>query len=105
VPKKSATANAAGAEETAAWASVTEQYETMRMAALGEQLPLEARSGLALLLRRGLWAWAQAAAAPSTTPRPTQSPPPVIADEEQRAVVHLFAAMAMRPPTPRTKDP
>jgi hypothetical protein len=85
---------------------VTEQYETMRMAALGEPLPLEARSGLALLLRRGLWAWAQAATAPSITPRPTRSPPPpVIVDEEQRAVVHLFAAMAMRPPTPRTEDP
>jgi hypothetical protein len=85
---------------------VTEQYETMRMAARGEQLPLEARCGLALLLRRGMWAWARAAAAPSTMPRPNRPPPPstAIAGEEQQAVVHLFAAMAMRP-TPRTEEP
>jgi hypothetical protein len=104
--KKSATADASAAvDKAAAWARVTEQYETMRMAARGEQLPLEARCGLALLLRRGMWAWAQTAAAPVTTPRPTRSSPPTaIAGEEQQAVVHLFAAMAMRP-TPRTEEP
>ena len=38
----------------------------LRMAALGEALPPEARSGLVLFLRRGMWAWARtlAAAAP-----------------------------------------
>jgi hypothetical protein len=76
---------------------VTEQYETLRTAALGERLPLEARSGLVLLLRRGMWAWAQATAAPSTTPRPTRSSLPCsTAVEERRAVVHLLAALAMR---------
>ncbi len=81
--------------------SVTEQYETLRTAALGEGLPLEARSGFALLLRRGLWAWAQVAAAPITTSCPTRSSSPTsLAGEEQRAVVHLFAAMAMRSTTP-----
>jgi hypothetical protein len=105
--KKSATADAGvGVEETVAWAGVTEQYETLRTAALGERLPLEARSGLALLLRRGMWAWARAAAAPRTTPRPTRSSPPTsIAGDDQRAVVHLFAAMAMRSTAPRTEDP
>jgi hypothetical protein len=106
-PKKSSTADAgAGVEETAAWSRVTEQYETLRTAALGERLPLEARSGLALLLRRGMWAWARAAAAPRTTPHPPRaSPPTSVAGEDQRAVVHLFAAMAMRSTATRTEDP
>jgi hypothetical protein len=92
-------------EETAAGVTVTEQYETLRRGALGERLPLEARSGLALLLRRGMWAWAQAAAAPRTTLRSTRpSPPTSIAGEEQQAVVHLFAAMAMRSTVPRAHE-
>lgn len=86
---------------------VTEQYETLRTAALGGRLPLEARSGLALLLRRGMWSWARAAAAPSTTPRPMRSAlsPPSIPNEEQRAVVRIFASMAMRSTPPVTEDP
>jgi hypothetical protein len=84
---------------------VTDQYETLRTAALGERLlPLEARSGLVLLLRRGMWAWARAAAIPSTTPQPAQSSlaSSVTADDEQRAVIRLFAAMAMRSNNART---
>ena len=83
---------------------MTEQYETLRTAARGERLlPLEARSGLALLLRRGMWAWAQAAAALSSTPDPTRSSVPRwTADDDHRAVVHLFAAMAMRSNNART---
>ena len=85
--------------------SVTEQYETLRMAALGEQLPLEARSGLALLLRRGMWAWARVTASPMTTPRPTRAPAPSsTADEEPQAIVRLFAAMAMRVTVPRIHE-
>ena len=85
--------------------TVTEQYEALRAAALGERLPIEARSGLALLLRRGMWAWAQAAAAPRTAPRPTRSALPTsIIDEDQRAVIHLFAAMATRSTAPRTHE-
>ena len=41
---------------------IAERYETLRTAALSARLPLEARSGLALFLRRGLWGWAQAGA-------------------------------------------
>ena len=82
---------------------MTEQYETLRIAALGERLPLEARSGLALFLRRGMWAWAQTAAAPRTTSRPTRASLPwSTAGGEQRAIVHLFAALAMRSTEPRT---
>lgn len=74
-----------------------EQYEALRTAAFGERLALEARSGLALFLRRGMWAWAQAAAAPSTTPHPTRTSFPCsTTDDEQRTVVRLFAALAMR---------
>ena len=40
---------------------IAERYETLRTAALGARLPLEARSGLALFLRRGMWGWAQVA--------------------------------------------
>jgi hypothetical protein len=83
---------------------VTEQYETLRAAALGEQLPLEARSGLALLLRRGMWAWARVTAAPSTTLRPTRSLPRFPADDEQRAVIRLFAAMATRSTETRSHE-
>jgi hypothetical protein len=74
---------------------VTERYETLRAAALGERLPLEARSGLVVLLRRGMWAWARTVSAPRTAPQPTQSPlPRSTANDEQRTVVCLFAALA-----------
>jgi len=77
---------------------VTEQYETLRAAAGGDRLPLEARSGLALLLRRGMWAWARGAATPSATPKPARSflASSTATNDEQRAVVRLFAAMAMK---------
>jgi hypothetical protein len=85
------------AVEHAAAGRVTEQYETLRTAALGEGLPLEVRSGLALFLRRGMWGWAQAWDLPSTPPQPTRSLfATSTAEDEQRAVIHLFAAMAMR---------
>lgn len=79
---------------------MTEQYETLRAAAVGDRLPLEVRSGLALLLRRGMWAWARAAAAAaSATPKPTRSflANSTATNDEQRAVVRLFAALAMKP--------
>ena len=76
--------------------SIAAQYETLRMAALGEPLPPEARSGLCLFLRQGMWGWAQAltvAAAPeqagqATCPRST-------APYTNRAVIQIFAAMAL----------
>jgi hypothetical protein len=84
---------------------VTERYETLRAAALGGRLPLEARSGLALLLRRGMWAWARVAVAPSSTRRPTGSPlSGSTTDDEQRAVVRLFAAMATTSTDPRAHE-
>ena len=81
------------------------QYETLRAAALGEPLPVEARSGLALFLRRGMLAWARGATTPSTTPHQAlSSPRGPIAESGQQAVVHLFAAMAMRSTARRTHE-
>ena len=84
---------------------MTEQYETLRTAALGEGMPLEARSGLALFLRRGMWGWAQAAAIPTRTQQPTRSRfASLSAADEHRAVIHLFAAMAMKSTNPRAHE-
>lgn len=78
--------------------NVASQYETLRKAALGNALPPDARAGLMLFLQRGMWGWA-CALATTTAPRaPTGSrttnwnPP-----EECRTIVHIFAAMAIRP--------
>lgn len=71
------------------------QYETLRGAVLGNALPPEARAGLLLFLRRGMCGWARAAATIGTPPpigsRPTNWKMP----EELRAVVHIFAALAI----------
>jgi hypothetical protein len=95
----------AAVEEPTAAARITELYETLRTAALSARLPLEARSGLALFLRRGMWGWAQAASLAATATRPTRSffPAPT-AEDEQRTVIHLFAAMAMRSTKRRTHE-
>lgn len=84
---------------------MTERYETLRTAALGDGLALEARSGLALFLRRGMWGWARAAAVPTRSPQPTRSPfASSSAADEHRTVIHLFAAMAMRSTNPRAHE-
>jgi hypothetical protein len=77
-----------------------EQYELLRTAALGTTLPPEARSGLTILLHRGMWAWVRASL-PGATRQPSASVlPPVsipVTDKvfEQRTVVHLLATMAL----------
>lgn len=74
--------------------TVAAQYETLRMVALGEPLPPEARSGLGLFLRRGMWAWARAlAAAPLQSTRSSSSSS--TAPQQHRAVIQLFAAMVL----------
>jgi hypothetical protein len=64
------------------------QYETLRRTAFGAALPPEARAGLLVFLRRGLWGWARAVAAMTfeqlTGPRPLDWKAP----EEHRTVVH-----------------
>lgn len=85
----------------------TERYDILRAAALGTALPPEARSGLTILLHRGMWAWVRAIArAPGQ--RPSASAPLVvdlpIADKtsEQRTIICLLAAMVMAVPERRT---
>ncbi len=115
-----------GAESTAPEqpSKAVTQYETLRGAALGDVLPLEARGGLMLFLRRGMWGWARAMATVTqhnrTVPRSDQSMwgwaramATVTANtgtsqrsvrspsesrtvpEECRAVIHILAAMAI----------
>jgi len=76
--------------------TVAAQYETLRTAALGEALPPEARTGLMLFLRRGMWGWARALAATSARQEaihaPASSP---TAPSERLAFIHVLAAMAM----------
>jgi len=50
--------------------TVVTQYETLRRAALGEALPVEARCGLMLFLHRGMRGWARAMANMSTCQQP-----------------------------------
>ena len=75
------------------------QYETLRMAGLGEALPLEARSGLMLFLRRGMWAWARRLAVGGGV----RQEPPLLARRsdpvepgERSAIVYVLAAMARK---------
>jgi hypothetical protein len=78
----------------------TEQYELLRTAELGTALRPEARSGLTILLQRGMWAWVRASL-PAAARQPSASVlPPVsipVTDHifDQRTVVHLLATMAL----------
>lgn len=77
--------------------AIADQYELLRGAALGQALPLSARSGLMLFLRRGMWGWAQRLAA-ATNPPQEQSHVPAAAwpaHGGHAAVVHLLATIAM----------
>jgi len=77
--------------------SVVAQYETLRMAMLGEALPPEARSGLMFFLRRGMWGWARALAGASVRREPIPALRPHPGEPCARsAIVYVFAAMAMK---------
>lgn len=84
--------------------SLVTQYEILRTAALGQALPPEARSGLMLFLGRGMWGWARATAmaTASASHRPTCSSSlhRTISDNDSRAIIHIFAAMAMNDVNP-----
>ena len=75
---------------------VVTHYETLRRAALGDTLPSEARTGLMLFLRQGMWGWARAIAPGSTQPPPTGlRPVGGQAPEEDRTVIYILAALAI----------
>lgn len=84
--------------------SLIAQYETLRMATLGEALPPDARSGLMLFLRRGMWGWARSLAVGGGVrqePLPARRSDPIEPDERS-SIVYVFAAMAMKVNTRRT---
>ncbi len=83
--------------------AIVTQYEALRAAALGEALPLMARSGLVLFLRRGMWGWARALTAAASSPREPASSPREPIDWPaaawpmhggRNAVVHVLATIA-----------
>lgn len=75
---------------------VAQDYETLRTAAQGDALAFEARNGLALFLRRGMWGWARAISDSSDGPRPTQpARTGNFVDDNEKTVVQLLADMAM----------
>ena len=74
------------------------------MAMLGEALPPEARSGLMLFLRRGMWGWARSlpvGGGVRQEPLPARRSDPV-EPGERSSIVYVFAAMAMKVNTRRT---
>jgi hypothetical protein len=89
----------AGVRSATPSASIVAQYETLRSAMLGEALSPDARGGLVILLRHGMWEWARTLtlgtlgrgplhAFPRHSSNPTEP-------DERRTVIHLLAAMAM----------
>lgn len=76
--------------------TIAERYETLRLAAVGEALPPEARSGLMLFLRRGMWGWMRALLAAGAPAPPIRTLPSASTPSHQsRAVIQLFAQMAL----------
>jgi hypothetical protein len=91
--------NAARPACTTPPAEILAQYEVLRAAALGAALPLKARSGLMLFLRRGMWGWTQALSA-AASPLREQAAPSLPAWPEHRgpsAIVHVLAAIVTSP--------
>lgn len=95
--KKNATLKPDGGGSLDRLTDIVSEYEALRNAAFGHTLPVEARSGLMLFLRRGMWGWARVLAMPGTSSlqprRDVLSSFPTA--EESRAAVYIFATMAM----------
>jgi len=77
--------------------AIADQYEVLRGAVLGEALPLKARCGLMLFLRRGMWGWAKALTAAASSPREQIYPSSAAwpAHGGHSAIVHVLATIAM----------
>jgi hypothetical protein len=79
--------------------TIVARYETLRSAMLGEALPPDARGGLTIFLRHGMWEWARTLTLGTFGHEPLHVSPPSSSNPmepgERRAVIHLLAAMAM----------
>jgi len=79
---------------------VIEQYETLRVSGFGEALAPALRSGLALMLRQGMWSWvkvitiAPAIYRPASVSSTGSSAPPEAAAQ---TLIQLFAQLLLRP--------
>jgi len=86
---------ALSAESSTAMAA---RYEALRAAGFGGGLPPEARSGLTLFLRRGMWGWVRALTAAPLASReqtlPSSAALPFTRDG-RNSVVCLLAAIVM----------
>ena len=75
--------------------AIVARYERLRSAMLGEALPPDARSGLIVFLRRGMWRWVRMPAPEPARLEPIPSRSSMPAELiERRAVVGLLAGMA-----------
>jgi hypothetical protein len=92
------------ASEKPATSALVARYETLRLAMLGEALPPEARSGLMLFLRRGMWSWARGLAVESVRQEPLSVPRSAPVEPGERStVVYVLAAMARKINTRRSQ--
>jgi hypothetical protein len=75
---------------------VAAQYENLRMAALGEPLAPEARIGLGIFLRCGMWGWVRALAV-LREPAASMRPPSWTSTKpyQHQTIIQIFAAMAL----------
>ncbi len=72
------------------------RYERLRSAMLGEALPADARSGLIVFLRRGMWSWSRMPTIEPIRSQPASSCFPAPAQViERRVIICLLAEMAM----------
>jgi hypothetical protein len=74
---------------------IVARYERLR-SAIGEALPADARSGLIVFLRRGMWSWARM---PTVEAARSQRASSCFSAStniiERRTIICLFAGMAM----------
>ena len=86
----------AGAAPTTHASAIVTNYEALRSAVLGQALPPEVRSGLIVLLRRGMWRWACRPATGTLRPAPIPGQTSIPTEPfERRAIIYALAGMAM----------
>ena len=73
--------------------ALDDRYEALRAAALGGALPFDARAGLVVFLRHGMWAWARSVSR-IVGRQPTDRRPAAQAPRHSESI-HILAAMAL----------